>query len=110
MHKRPVMRMAGLGSALAPGKNVGPDEARASAGFWELQLFALFGRLQPQKRLQPSLIPLDLVRPVTPKVAGSSPVAPASSINDLLLAGYFGCNFLAPLPATSWLARMGSGE
>jgi hypothetical protein len=31
-----------------------------------LQLFALFGRLQPQKRLQLSLIPLNFVRPVTP--------------------------------------------
>jgi hypothetical protein len=29
------------------------------------------------------LIPLNFVRPVTPKVAGSSPVAPAISINDL---------------------------
>src|SRR5262249_39809979 len=33
---------------------------------------------QPQKNLQLSLIPLNFVRPVTPKVAGSSPVAPAS--------------------------------
>src|SRR5262245_43697647 len=44
----------------------------------ELQLFALFGRLQPHKNLQLSLIPLNFVRPVTPKVAGSSPVAPAT--------------------------------
>jgi hypothetical protein len=61
--------MAGLGSPLARGKGVG--------WVWELQLFALFGRLQPQKRLQRSLIPLSFVRPVTSKVAGSSPVAPA---------------------------------
>jgi hypothetical protein len=34
--------------------------------------------------LQPPLIPLDLMRPVTPKVAGSSPVAPAM----ILLANF----------------------
>jgi Transposase IS116/IS110/IS902 family len=34
-------------------------------------------------------------RTVTPKVAGSSPVAPAIEINRLVLPGYFGCNFLA---------------
>ena len=45
--------------------------------------------------LQPSLIPLDLGRPVTPKVAGLSPVAPAISINDLARASYSDCNFLA---------------
>jgi hypothetical protein len=38
----------------------------------QLQLFALFGRFQPRKRLQRSLIPLGFVRPVTPKVAGPS--------------------------------------
>jgi hypothetical protein len=59
------MRMAGLGSALATGKGVG-DEARASAGFWELQRFALLGQFQPQKNLQLSLIPLNFVWPVTP--------------------------------------------
>jgi hypothetical protein len=57
---------------------VGPDEGRAPAGFLWLQLFTVFLPFQAQKRLQPSLIPLDLVRPVTPKVAGSSPVAPAT--------------------------------
>jgi hypothetical protein len=45
---------------------------------WELQLFAPLGRFQPQKNLQLSLIPLNFVRPVTPKVAGSSPVAPGT--------------------------------
>ena len=68
--------------------------ALASAGCWELQLFALLGRLQPQKNLQLSLIPLNFVRPVTPKVAGLSSVAPAISINDLAR------NFLAPRVAT----------
>jgi len=38
--------------------------------------------------LQQSLIRLGFVRPVTPKVAGSSPVAPAISINELVRAGY----------------------
>jgi hypothetical protein len=42
-----------------------------------LQLSAVFGRFQAAKSLQLPLIPWDLVRPVTPKVAGSSPVAPA---------------------------------
>src|SRR5215471_16712819 len=64
-------------------------------GLGEVQLFALFGRLQPLKRLQRSLIPLHFVRPVTPKIAGSSPVAPAISINDLTRASYSDCNFLA---------------
>jgi len=50
---------------------------------------------QPQKNLQLSLIPLNFVRPVTPKVAGLSPVAPAISINDLARASYSDCNFLA---------------
>jgi hypothetical protein len=45
---------------------------------FRLQLFALFGRFQPQKNLHLSLIPLNFVRPVTPKVAGSSPGAIAS--------------------------------
>jgi hypothetical protein len=43
----------------------------------ELQLFAPLERFQPQKNLQLSLIPLNFVRAVTSKVAGSSPVAPA---------------------------------
>jgi hypothetical protein len=38
---------------------------------------------------------LNFVRPVTPKVAGSSPVAPAISINELVRLGYFGYSFLA---------------
>jgi hypothetical protein len=45
--------------------------------------------------LQPSLIQLDLVWLVRSKVAGSGPVAPAISINDLLRASYSDCNFLA---------------
>src|SRR5262245_57152940 len=49
---------------------------------WELQLFALLWRFQPQRNLQLSLIPLNFVRPVTPKVAGSSPVVPAISITS----------------------------
>jgi hypothetical protein len=68
---------------------VGPDERPGVGWVWELQLSALFGRLQPQKNLQLSLIPLNFVRPVTPKVAGSSPVAPAFSINDLVRVSYF---------------------
>src|SRR5262249_41953496 len=55
---------------------VGPDEARASAGLG-VATFLLPGRFQPQKNLQLSLVPLSFVRPVTSKVAGSSPVAPA---------------------------------
>ena len=55
--------------------------ARRGPGF-QLQLFAVFGRVRAKKMLQPSLIPLDLVRPVTPKVAGSSPVAPAIGSRD----------------------------
>ena len=84
-------------------------EARASARMrlgrrlgWELQLFALFGWLQPQKNLQLSLIPLNFVPPVTPKVAGSSPVAPAISINELVRVGYSDYNtFRPPEVATS---------
>src|SRR5262245_28306738 len=53
--------MAALGSV-----GVGPDEAKPLAGCWELQLFAPLGRFQPQKKLQPSLISLNFVRPVTP--------------------------------------------
>jgi hypothetical protein len=66
MHKRPVIG--------------GWASVRMSLGrrlVWELQLFAPFRRFRSQKRLQRSLIPLNFVRPVTPKVAGSSPVAPA---------------------------------
>src|SRR5262245_30432669 len=59
----------------------------------ELQLFAHLGRFQPQKNLQLSLIALHFVRPVTPKVAGLSPVAPGISINDLARASC--CNFFA---------------
>jgi hypothetical protein len=81
-----------LGRGRGKGRGVGREEVRASAGrrdygssagqglAWrgnQLQLFSLFERFQPQKRLQPSLIRLNFVRPVTPKVAGSSPVAPA---------------------------------
>src|SRR5262249_32492737 len=51
---------------------------------WSCNFSPPLGRLQPQKNLQLSLIPLHFVRPVTPKVAGSSPVAPAISINDLV--------------------------
>jgi hypothetical protein len=46
----------------------------------ELQLFAPLGRFQPQKNLQLPLIPLNFVRPVTPKVAGSNLVAPAIAV------------------------------
>jgi len=76
-------------------------EARASARMrlgrrlgWELQLFALFGWLQPQKRLQLSLIPLNFVRPVTPKVAGPSR-SRHFNFNDLVRASYSDCNFSA---------------
>jgi len=46
--------------------------------------------------LQPALISLNFVRPVTPKVAGLSLVAPAISIDDLARASCSDCNFLAP--------------
>src|SRR5262245_50625154 len=83
MHKRPVI--GGWASV----------RMRRRRGL-ELQLFALLGRFQPQKNLQLSLIPLHFVRPVTPKIAGSSPVAPGISINDLARASCSDCNFLAP--------------
>jgi hypothetical protein len=76
MHKRPVIGgWASLGISL--GRRLGLGVATSPP----------LGRFQPQKNLQPSLIPLNLVRPVTPKVAGSSPVAPAISFNDLVRAG-----------------------
>src|SRR5262245_31899313 len=81
--------------------------SRASAGFWELQLFAPLGLFQPQKNLQLSLIPLNIVRPVTPKVAGSSPVAPAISIHlvrEVIPVATFwppeGCNFALLMAAS----------
>jgi hypothetical protein len=46
-------------------------------GTARLQLFGPLRRFQSQKNLQLLLIPLNFVRPVTPKFAGSSPVAPA---------------------------------
>jgi hypothetical protein len=88
------MGMAGLGSAAAPGEGVGPDEARVVGWAWELQLFAPFRRFRSQKKSQRSLIPLNFVRPVTPKVTGSSPVATAISISTLVRASYSDCNFL----------------
>jgi hypothetical protein len=95
--------MAGLGSPLAQGKGVGPDDARASVrAFGELQLFSPLGRFQRQKGLQLLLIQLNFLRPVTPKVAGSSPVAPASSISRLSCVAYFGCNFLAEISPGAW--------
>src|SRR5262249_46095121 len=72
-----------------------PMHKRAVIGVWELQLFDLPVQFQPQKNLQLSLLPLHFVRPVTSKVAGLSPVAPAISINDLLRASYSDCNLLA---------------
>jgi len=52
------------------GEGDGRNEATAYARV-QLQPFALLGRLQPQKNLQLSLISLNFVRPVTPKVVGS---------------------------------------
>src|SRR5262249_25102459 len=67
MHKRPV--------------NGGWASSRTRLGrrpgFGSCNFSPPLGRFQPQKNLQLSLISLNFVRPVTPKVAGSSPVAPA---------------------------------
>jgi hypothetical protein len=76
-----------LGDGRRPG--LARASARISQGVgrvWELQLFAPFGWFQPPKKLQPSLIPLNFVRPVTPKVAGSSPVAPVRRRAVLVVA------------------------
>jgi hypothetical protein len=73
---------------------------RYGLGTAQLQLFAPLRWFQSQKNLQLSLIPLNFVRPVTPKVAGSSPVVPAISINDLERANYSDCNFWSPGVAT----------
>jgi hypothetical protein len=77
MHKWPVIGNGLAWEARWPEARESVPMRLGVGWVWELQLFALFGRLQPQKRLQLSLIPLNGVRPVTPKVAGSSPVAPA---------------------------------
>jgi len=74
--------------------SIDPDEPRASLGL-ELQLFAVFRAASAAEKLATIIDSIEFVRPVTPKVAGSSPVAPAISIKELVRVGYFGCSFLA---------------
>src|SRR5262245_63912692 len=88
MHKRPVI--GGWASV----------RMRRRRGL-ELQLFALLGQFQPQKNLQLSLIPLHFVRPVTPNVAGSSPVPPAIWM-PAVVQNRITCSSAVTLGAASW--------
>ena len=92
--RRPGMRLI----RRRPGKASGPNAVAT---------FRRFGIVSAAENLQLPLIPLDLGWPVTPKVAGSSPVAPAILFKGLARVGYFGCNFLTE-PSCNSLSRFRS--
>ena len=60
-----------------PVRFSGPAGIGAAGSDGQLQLLAILGPLPAPKQLQLPLISKENLRPVTPKVAGSSPVAPA---------------------------------
>src|SRR5262245_45047026 len=84
--------MAGLGSA-PQVKGVARRQGRRLA--LGVATFRPFRAASAAEKVATFIDSIAFVRPVTPNVAGSSPLAPDISINDLARASYSDYNFLA---------------
>jgi hypothetical protein len=77
--------MPGLGSPLAQGKGIGPDEARASAGFGSCNFSPLWGGFGHEK-IATTIDPIDFCTACHAEGRGFEPVASAIAVAEFSYA------------------------